>query len=238
MIRTAITVVYLALLVLLWWLPLMVYAVLTGSGDFLYHGSLAGVLVIYRVIGIRSRAEGVENIPAGPCLFAANHTSNIDPPAIMKCIPRRVAILAKKSLFAIPIVGPAFRVGRFVPVDRSNAEEAMASLELAAKYMKEGTSFLIYPEGTRSPDGRLLRFKSGAFALAIKTGVPVVPVACVGAQRIMPKNSLRITPGEVVVRFCPPIDAKAYRMEDRGKLAEQVRAAIAAALPPDQRPAR
>ena len=150
----------------------------------------------------------------------------------------RVAILAKKSLFNIPVVGPAFRLGLFVPVDRANTEDALASLDLAAEYMRQGISFLIYPEGTRSRDGRLLRFKSGAFALAIKAGVPVVPVACAGAHRIMPKGSLRITPGEVVVRFCPPIDATAYRFDERGKLSERVRGAIAAALPADQQPLR
>lgn len=238
MIRTAIAAVYLTLFITFCGPFLMLYAILTRSGDLLYRGGLGGVLLIYRIVGIRMRAEGVENIPAGPCLFAANHTSNVDPPAIMSCIPRRIAILAKKSLFAIPIVGPAFRLGRFVPVDRSNAEQAMASLDLAAEYMKQGMSFLIYPEGTRSADGRLLRFKSGAFALAIKAGVPVVPVACAGAHRIMPKKSLRIKSGEVVVRFCPPVDATAYSFEERGKLAECVHAAIAAALPPDQRSLR
>src|SRR6185295_7080322 len=139
-----------------------------------------------------SRAEGAENIPAGPCIFAANHTSNIDPPAIMNCIPRRVGILIKKSIFRTPIVGTAFRLGQFVPVDRARREEAVSSLDEAAEYVKQGLSFLVYPEGTRSPDGRLGPFKRGGFALAIRAGVPIVPVACIGAHRIMPKKSLRI----------------------------------------------
>ncbi len=103
--------------------------------------------------------------------------------------------------------------------------------------MKRGVSFLIYPEGTRSPDGRLLPFRRGAFVLAIKAGVPVVPVACSGAHRVIPKKSYRITPGDVVVHFCPAVNAAEYSLDRRNELAERVHAAIAAALPPDQQPA-
>ena len=236
MIRTVIAAVYLALFILLVGPPLMLYAVLTGSGDALYRVGLRGVLIITRAMGMRVRAEGLENIPMVPCLFAANHTSNADPPAIMSCIPFRIAILAKEGLFRIPIVGRAFRLGEFVPVDRARHEDALASLDQAAEGIKRGRSFLVYPEGTRSPDGRLLPFKRGVFALAIKAGVPVVPVACAGAHRIMPKNSLRIRPGEVVVRFCPPVDAAGYTPAERAKLADRVRDEITEALPEYQRP--
>ena len=155
----------------------------------------------------------------------------------MGAIPRRIAILAKKSLFAIPIVGPAFRIAHFVPVDRSNAERALAAIDEAVGHMKNGLSFLIYPEGTRSPDGRLRPFRHGAFVLAIKAGVPVVPVACSGAHRVLAKRSYRVRPGEVLVRFCPPIDPADYSLEKRGELAARVHDALAAALPPDQQPA-
>ena len=128
-------------------------------------------------------------------------------------------------------------MAHFVPVDRSSRGSAVESLELAAHYMRKGVSYLIYPEGTRSASGRLLPFKRGAFALAIKAGVPVVPVACIGAHRVMPKSSLRIAPGEIVVRFCPPVDARDFTLEMRGALAERVHAAIAAVLPADQQPA-
>ena len=236
MIRTAIVAVYLPFFVLLFGPPFLLHAVLTGSAGRLFDVGRKGVVLIIRAVGVRTRVEGLENIPAGTCLFAANHTSNVDPPVIVGAIPRRIAILLKKSIFSIPIVGTAFRLAHFVPVDREHYEEAVASLDLAAEYMKQGTSFLIYPEGTRSPDGRLRPLKRGAFLLAIKAGVPVVPVACAGAHRVMPKKSLRTTPGEVMVRFCPPVDARAYTLEQRGELAARVHAAIAAALPPDQRP--
>lgn len=237
MIRSVFVTVSIAIVAIVVGLPLLLYVSITGDIDPLYRAGLRSVVWIARVAGLRTRVEGLENIPPRTCLFAANHTSNADPPAIVGAIPRRIAILAKKSLFAIPIVGTAFRLAKFVPVDRGNAERAAASIEAAAEKMKQGVSFLIYPEGTRSPDGRLLPFRRGAFVLAIKAGVPVVPVACSGAHRIVPKNSYHITPGEVVVRFCPAVDAAEYSLERRNDLAQRVHAAVAAALPPDQQPA-
>lgn len=237
MIRSAFVALCLAIVTIVLGLPLLLYVALTGQVDPLYHSGVAAVVWICRVAGLRTRVEGLENIPPGTCLFAANHTSNADAPAIVGAIPRRIAILAKKSLFAIPIVGTAFRLAQFVPVDRAHPERAAASIDVAAGTMKRGLSFLVYPEGTRSPDGRLLPFRRGAFVLAIKARVPVVPVACSGAHRVVAKNSYRIRPGEVVVRFCPAIDAAQYSPERRNELAQRVHDAIAAALPPDQQPA-
>jgi 1-acyl-sn-glycerol-3-phosphate acyltransferase len=102
--------------------------------------------------------------------------------------------------------------------------------------LKQGTSFLVYPEGSRSNDGRLQRFKKGAFVMAIKAAVPIVPVACAGAHRVIRKKEWRIRPGEVTVEFLPPIDASQYGMEQRDALATRVHDAIGRALPPDQRP--
>lgn len=237
MIRTAFVALSLAIVTVVVGLPLLLYVAITGKIEPLYWAGVRAVILICRAAGLRARVEGLENIPPRTCLFAANHTSNADPPAIVGAIPRRIAILAKKSLFAIPIVGTAFRLAQFVPIDRANPEQAAASIERAAEQMRNGVSLLIYPEGTRSPDGRLLRFRRGAFVLAIKAGVPVVPVACSGAHRVLAKNSYRIRPGEVVIRFCPAIDAAEYPLERRSELAERVHDAIAAALPPDQQPA-
>jgi 1-acyl-sn-glycerol-3-phosphate acyltransferase len=102
--------------------------------------------------------------------------------------------------------------------------------------LRSGQSFLIYPEGTRSPDGRLQRFKKGAVVMAINAGVPIVPMACSGAHRVMEKRSLVMRPGEILVEFLDPIDAAKFTMEERDTLNEQVHDAMAAALPPDQRP--
>src|SRR5580704_2952652 len=228
MIRTAIFTAYLALLILIGGPLLVLYGLIFGANDTYYRVGVDAVLFIVRAVGIRTRVEGLENIPPGTCLFAANHASNIDPPVLVGAIPRRIGILAKKSLFAIPIMGTAFRMAHFIPVDRASAESALGSLDLAAKYMQEGTSYLIYPEGTRSPDGRLLPFKRGAFMLAIRAGVPAVPIACSGAQRVMPRGSWQVRPGEMVVRFCPLVDAAAYTEDQRGELAARVHESIAA----------
>ncbi len=236
MIHTAIVSVFLTLYTLLLGPPLILYTMLTGSVDLLYRAGLGGVLFVTRLVGVRIRIEGQENIPPGVSIFVANHTSTADPAAIVGAIPRRISILAKESLFRIPIVGRAFRLARFVPVDRTDREAAMASVERAIEHLKQGVSFLIYPEGTRSPDGRLRPFKKGSFVMAIKAGVPIVPVACAGAHRVMRKGELRIHPGEIVVGFQPLIDASAYTLEQRDELAARVHAAIAAALPPDQQP--
>jgi 1-acyl-sn-glycerol-3-phosphate acyltransferase len=237
MIRTIIVAVFLGLYTLVLGPPLILLTLATRSADLMYWVGVKGVVFITRIAGMRVRVEGRENIPAGVCMFAANHTSNADAAAIVGAIPRRLAIFGRKSLFDIPIVGLAFRLAKFVPVDRGNRDAALASVKQAVEYMKTGSSFLVYPEGTRSPDGRLLRFKKGSFVMAIEAGVPVVPVVCVGAHRIMKKKSLVIHPGTVTVRFGKPIDASAYTIEQRDDLAKVVHDAIAAELPEEQKPA-
>jgi len=237
MIRTAFVALSLGLYTLVLGPPLIVYTLVTRSADLMYWVGVKGLVFITRVAGMRVNVEGRENIPEGVCLFAANHTSNADAPAIVGAIPRRLAIFGRKSLFDIPIVGLAFRLAKFVPVDRGNREAALASVKQAVEYIKSGSSFLVYPEGTRSPDGRMQRFKKGSFVMAIEAGVPIIPVACAGAHRIMKKKSLIIHPGRVTVRFGKPVDVSGYTVEQRNALAEKVHDAVAAELPDDQKPA-
>jgi 1-acyl-sn-glycerol-3-phosphate acyltransferase len=236
MIRTILALVFFAIYCIFVGLPVMVWTALTGSKERLFRmGQFCGVVTL-RIAGVTTRAEGLGNIPAGACLFVANHVSNTDPPAIVGVIPRRVAIILKKSLLSIPIVGPAFRMGDFIPIDRENAESALSSINLAVQRAKTGLSFLAFPEGTRSRDGRLQPFKQGVFRMAIEAGIPIVPVACAGAQRILPRDSFAIRSGEMVVRFCPAIETRCYHSSQKSELARRVREAIADALPSDQRP--
>jgi 1-acyl-sn-glycerol-3-phosphate acyltransferase len=237
MIRTAFVAISLGLYVLVLGPPLILFTLVTRSADLMYWVGVKGLVFITRVAGMRVDVQGRENIPSGVCLFAANHTSNADAPAIVGAIPRRLAIFGRKSLFDIPIVGLAFRLAKFVPVDRGNREAALGSVKQAVEYIKTGSSFLVYPEGTRSPDGRMQRFKKGSFVMAIEAGVPIVPVACSGAHRIMKKNSLVIHPGRVTVRFGKPVDVSGYTVEQRNTLAQQVHDAVAAQLADDQKPA-
>jgi 1-acyl-sn-glycerol-3-phosphate acyltransferase len=237
MIRTAIVALFLSLYTLVLGPPLILYTLVMRSADLMYWVGVKGVVFITWATGMRVRVEGLENIPAGVCLFAANHTSNADAAAIVGAIPRRLAIFGRKSLFDIPIVGLAFRLANFVPVDRGNREAGIAAVKQGVEYIKSGLSFLVYPEGTRSPDGRLLRFKKGSFVMAIEAGIPIVPVACSGAHRVMKKKSLVIHPGKITVRLGKPIDAAGYTIEQRDDLARLVHDAIAEQLPEDQKPA-
>lgn len=236
MIRFAIVAIYFFFALIFVGIPVILYARITGDADTLYRRGVGLVRGAMWLAGARLSVVGAENIPPGVCVFAANHTSNTDPPAAVMAIPRRVSLLAKKELFGLPIVGAALRIASLVPVDRSDRDAAVASVETAVAYLKSGVSFLVYPEGTRSPDGRLLPFKKGTFVMAIEAGVPVVPVAIAGAHRVMPKGVWTIHPGEIVVTFQPPVDAAAYTVERRGELLARVHAAVAAALPEDQRP--
>jgi 1-acyl-sn-glycerol-3-phosphate acyltransferase len=236
MIRTIIVVLYLVLGLVFIMPWLILWSLLTGSPDFMYQMTMKAIRSGLRIAGIRVRVEGLENIPSGVCIFAANHVSNMDPLAFVPAIPRRVSLLAKKEVFRIPILSKAMQLAKLIPVDREDREAAASSVDLAVGYLKEGLSFAVYPEGTRSRDGRLLPFKKGTFVMAIEAGVPVVPVSIVGAQTLMRKGDWTMQPGEVTIRFGPAVDASKYTMDQRGELLARVEALVAAGLPEDQRP--
>jgi 1-acyl-sn-glycerol-3-phosphate acyltransferase len=236
MLRTIFIGVFLSLYIIVAGIPLLIYTVISKNPGALYWAGVRGVMFFVRAVGIRVRVAGAERIPPGTCLFVANHTSSADAPAVVGAIPRRITILLKKSLFNYPIVGQAFHLAHFIPVERSKRDSAIESVERAIEAMRAGQSFLIYPEGTRSPDGRLQDFKKGAVVMAIKAGVPIVPIVCSGAHRVMEKRSLVIHPGEILVEFLESIETSKYTFEERERLNEVVHDAMAAALPPDQRP--
>lgn len=236
MLRAAFVGLFLILYILLVAPWFVLYAMLTGRVATLYRVGVGGARAAVRLAGIRVEVEGREHIPAGVCIFVANHTSNVDPPAVVASIPRRVALLAKQQVFRVPIMSRALRVAGFVPVIREDREAARASVDQALEQLRRGLSFLVFPEGTRSPDGRLRPFKKGSFLMALRAAVPIVPVAVAGSQRIMPKGSARICPGTVRVLFLPPVETAGYSVEQRDALIAAVHAAIAAALPADQQP--
>lgn len=236
MIRTILAVIYFALGILLVMPWLILWSFLTGSADFMYRVAMTVVRTGVRIMGVRVRVEGTDNIPPGVCIFAANHVSNIDPLAFVPAIPRRVGLLVKSELFRVPILAKAMRMSGFVPVQRENREAAAGSVEEALKYLKEGLSFAVYPEGTRSRDGRMLPFKKGTFLMAVRATVPVVPVSIVGAQDLMRKGEWAVRPGEVTIRFGPAVDASAYTVEQRAILLARLEELVAAGLPEDQKP--
>jgi 1-acyl-sn-glycerol-3-phosphate acyltransferase len=237
MIRTFAVVVFIALGIVLAFPWLIVWSLLVGNPELLYGTAMKAIRLACWMAGLRIRVEGLENIPPRACIFAANHTSNLDPPALVAVIPRRVSFLAKREVFRIPILATAMRVAQFVPVDRASREAATASVDIAAGRLKEGLSFAVFPEGTRSPDGRMRPFKKGTFVMAMQAGAPVVPVSIVGAQNLMQKGKWTLRPGEVTIRFGPAVDASEFTLERRGELLARVESLVAAGLPPEQQPA-
>jgi len=236
MIRSLFVFSYCAL-ALIFVLPfLILWSAITKSPGPVYWPSMKAMHLLLRLVGIRVRTEGLENIPPRVCIFAANHVSTLDPMACVPVIPQRVAMLVKKELFRVPLLSAGMRAAQFVPVERRNRESAAASIDVAIQRLKDGVSFAVYPEGTRSPDGRLRPFKKGTFVMAIAAGVPVVPVSIVGTQRLMPKSGLKIRGGDVIVRFGPAVDASQYTPERRGELLARVHALVAEGLPEEQRP--
>jgi len=216
--------------------PILIYAWLTKNTDPLYQVGVAGARMALWLAGIRLEVRGREKIPRGRAvIFMPNHQSNCDPPAVVSSLPP-VLVMVKKEFFRMPILGAGMTARGFIPVERKNREQAIAAVDRAVEALKAGKSFLGYPEGTRSPDGRLQPFKKGLFIMAIKAGALIVPMSVSGAWKIMPKGRFVIRPGTVRITFHDPIFAAHYSVEDRRKLIAVTRQAILQGLEPEEWP--
>jgi len=181
-----------------------------------------------RMCGVRVKVRGLEHLGAGPYLFAPNHQSHFDIAALLGYLPGINRFAAKKEMFDEPILGAVLRTMGMIPIDRDNPLDAIERLN---RLKLANTSVIIFPEGTRSRDGRLLPFKKGVFVAAIHLGVPIVPVVCKGTQAIMPRGGyLSIVPGEVELVVLEPIPTEGLTYEDRDRLREMVRGRIAGEL--------
>jgi 1-acyl-sn-glycerol-3-phosphate acyltransferase len=197
----------------------------------LYIFGHGGVTLGTALAGIRTRVEGLDNVPPGRAVvFCANHQSNVDPPIFFNALHPRLHILFKAELKKLPLLGKAFQVGGFVPIDRASRDQSMDAVEQVAQSLRDGNSFLTFPEGTRSKTGALLPFKRGPFLMAIKAQVPVVPVAVQGGTASMRKGSWIVRPATVLVRIGRPVETRGMDLADRGKLGDEVRARIEALL--------
>jgi len=186
-----------------------------------------GVALGTSLAGIRTRVAGREHLPAGRAVvFCSNHQSNIDPPILFQALHPRLHVLFKRELTKLPLLGRAFQIGGFVPIDRGSREHSMAAIEQAAASLRQGNSFLTFPEGTRSRTGDLLPFKRGPFLMALKAQVPVIPVAIQGGTASMQKGSPIVRPVTVSVRIGAPVETRGMEMGDREKLADLVRARV------------
>ena len=186
------------------------------------------------VAGVRFRVVGLDHLdPATTYLFMPNHQSNVDPPLVLVALRRNVRFMAKASLFRIPLLGQALRVGGFVPVVRKDRSQAIGAVNVAAARLRSGIDFVVFPEGTRSRDGNLLELKKGPFFMAIAGGTPTVPVVISGTPQIMPRGGWLIHSGDVSVRVLEPIntaDLDAGDEDSREQLRAKVKAALQAGL--------
>lgn len=186
--------------------------------------------LLLRCAGVRLRVSGIDAVDwSKPAILVANHQSWFDIFALLVAVPGKLRFVAKEELGRIPIFGRAWRGCDHLPIDRSDRRRAIASLNRAGEKLREESLIVtMFPEGTRSPDGRLYSFKKGAFVLAIRTGVAVLPVGISGSGAVMPKGSFRVRSGEIRVRVGRPIEVAGLGHVSRDALAEESRRAVAA----------
>lgn len=197
----------------------------------LFRLGAAGAWLLLALTGISYRLEGPGCVLGDrAAIYCFNHSSNLEPPVallVLQPLFPKLRAVYKKSLRRLPILGRCFEIGGFIPIDRRDRDQSTRALADAAQALRDGDSFLMFPEGTRSRTGELLPFKKGAFVLAIDAQAPLVPVAIIGAQHAMRRGSPIIWPVTIVVRIGLPVESAGAAYEDRERLMEQVRSSIA-----------
>ncbi|HUA59862.1 MAG TPA: lysophospholipid acyltransferase family protein, partial [Verrucomicrobiae bacterium] len=198
-----------------------------GTGNSQHRMARAWSRILLAVSFIRVRAEGMENLdPRGTYVLVANHGSYMDIPALISTLPLQFRFFAKKSLYRIPFLGTHLRRAGHLPVDRSNARNSLKSMTEGARIIARGhVSVLLFPEGGRSAKG-LREFKEGAAYIAIKAGVPVVPIGIAGMRRLLPMGSIHLRSGRVTVRVGRPIGTEGMKLPDRGALNQRLYAEV------------
>jgi len=191
-----------------------------------YIGKFWSLLNVF-LSGTRLTIKGMEKIDANlPHIVMSNHQSLFDVWALIGKIPLQIRWIVKSEIRKIPIFGYTLERMGHVYVDRRNRAAAFISLETAARKIKKGTSVIIFPEGTRSKDGQLLRFRMGGINLALKSGVPILPVTVNGSRFVLPKNTLALMPGKIEIIVGDVIDPSIYDENHKYELMEKIRSAI------------
>jgi 1-acyl-sn-glycerol-3-phosphate acyltransferase len=214
--------------------PVLIAAFLTHNPLILYRVGLGGVRLGLWLSGIRLRIQDARHVLYGrAAVYAVNHTSNVEPPLVFAALRRlfpNLRILYKAELRKLPVLVRAFDLAGFIPLERGNREQSLPAIDRAVDALGGGSSFLIFPEGTRSRSGELLPFKKGGFIMAIKAQAPVVPVAIRGARDAMKKGSLVIRPVRVTIQFAPAVETAGLTLDDRDDLVAKVRGTVARML--------
>ena len=214
--------------------PLLLIALLTRNVMLLYRAGLGGVRLGLALSGIKVVVSGREHIQLHrAAVYAVNHASNVEPPIIFLALSPlfpRLRVLYKAELRKLPILVRAWDLAGFVPLERGNREQSLPAIDRAAEALRDGNSFLIFPEGTRSRTGELLPFKKGGFIMALKGQAPIVPVAITGARDAMHKGSVVIQPVTVRVRFGAPVETAGLTLDERDRLVSVVRQRVEALL--------
>ncbi len=196
----------------------------------IYRAAQVGANSALWLAGIRLRMLHVERAFALPtAVFVCNHVSNLDPPALFGHLPR-IAVVLKESLGRIPVLGYVMGLGGFIYVKRNDRESRRKAMEDSVATLRNGISLLVFPEGTRSPDGKMLPFRPGPFSMAIEAQVPIVPITVHGSRPLMPKGRNWIQPGEVTLRFHAPIPTTNLTTQDRADLMTRTRLTMEQAL--------
>jgi 1-acyl-sn-glycerol-3-phosphate acyltransferase len=203
-------------------LPVMI---VTRSGDLpIWFARRAWSRLGLWLAGARLDVARMPAVPPGPVIFASNHESALDIWVVFAALPRGFRFIAKQELFRIPVFGWYLAMGGHIPVDRTHRTRAVASLRQAGATVRAGTSLVVFPEGTRSRDGRIQPFKKGPFVVAKEAGVPVIPVAISGSGAITPSKVIAVHPGTIRVAVGDPVDPA--RFPDKDALLVEVRRRI------------
>jgi len=217
--------------------PLILISLFTKSGGAVFRIAVWWAWIVHKCMGLTFSLEGAEKVKEGTSyIVTPNHQGNADILALFATLPLRFRWVIKKELLRIPVFGWALAGTGAISLDRSNREKSIRSLKNAKKKLAGGWSVLIYPEGTRSSNPNLQPFKKGAFMMAVQTGVPILPVTCNGAYRVLPRKTISFMPGHITVTIGDPIQTQGLTEQDVPDLMERTRNEIAKSLDPDYNP--